>query len=148
MGIFGIFAYIHKVKKIFDNESATADFTLSEIVSAIVNLLDAKKELTKEEYNYVLYVYDAFNKIKDKKTLNKNGFIRLCDNIMAHFDLVAPYYKFCGDSKMKLLALFDSEKNRYRTRAKILLEKGAVFGDEWMELHKTFLKDFYPPIMF
>lgn len=44
------FTYWFRVNKIFNDQNATAYFTPSEIVSAIVNLLDAKKSLTRDEY--------------------------------------------------------------------------------------------------
>ena len=138
-----IFTYGFRVNKIFNNESATAFFTPSEIVSAIVNLIDAKKSLTQEEYFFVSVVFETYRQFKRKLLLSKSGFVGLCNEIIAHLDLIAPYYKFCGDSKMKIMMLEEDEKYEYRQRAKVILKQKAIFKEEWMQLHQEFLEMFH-----
>ena len=134
--------YGFRVNKIFNDESKTAYFKVKEIVNAIVNLIDAKKVLTDNEYFYVLVFYETFRKCDKKLLLAKKGFVDLCNDISAHFDLIAPYYKFCGSSKLKVFALVDSVKQEYRKRAKVLLQQKAIFKEEWMQLHKEFMETF------
>ena len=138
-----IFTYGFRVNKILKNESETAFFTPSEIVSAIVNLLDAKKSLTQDEYFFVSVVFETYRQIKRKLLLSKSGFIGLCNEIIAHLDLIAPYYKFCGDSRMRILMLEEDEKYEYRQRAKKILKQKAIFKEEWMKLHQEFLEMFH-----
>ncbi len=138
-----IFTYGFRVNKIFNNESATAFFTPSEIVSAIVNLIDAKKSLTQEEYFFVSVVFETYRQFKRKLLLSKSGFVGLCNEIIAHLDLIAPYYKFCGDSKMRIMMLEENEKYEYRQRAKVILKQKAIFKEEWMQLHQEFLEMFH-----
>lgn len=138
-----IFTYGFRVNKIFKNENETAFFTPSEIVSAIVNLLDAKKSLTKDEYFFVSVVFETYRQIKRKLLLSKSGFIGLCNEIIAHLDLIAPYYKFCGDSRMRIMMLEEDEKYEYRQRAKAILKQKAIFKEEWMNLHQEFLEMFH-----
>lgn len=138
-----IFTYGLRVNKIFKNENETAFFTPSEIVSAIVNLLDAKKFLTRDEYFFVSMVFETYRQIKRKLLLSKSGFIGLCNEIIAHLDLIAPYYKFCGDSKMRIMMLEEDEKYKYRQRAKAILKQKAIFKEEWMNLHQEFLEMFH-----
>ena len=138
-----IFTYGFRVNKIFKNESETAFFTPSEIVSAIVNLLDAKKSLTQDEYFFVSVVFETYRQIKRKLLLSKSGFIGLCNEIIAHLDLIAPYYKFCGDSRMRIMMLEEDEKYEYRQRAKAILKQKAIFKEEWMKLHQEFLEIFH-----
>ena len=138
-----IFTYGFRVNKIFKNERETALFTPSEIVSAIVNLLDAKKTLTQDEYFFVSVVFETYRQIKRKLLLSKSGFIALCNEIIAHLDLIAPYYKFCGDSRMKIMMLEEDEKCKYRQRAKAILKQKAIFKEEWMKLHQEFLEIFH-----
>ena len=138
-----IFTYGFRVHKIFKNENETAFFTPSEIVSAIVNLLDAKKFLTRDEYFFVYVVFETYRQIKRKLLLSKSGFIGLCSEIIAHLDLIAPYYKFCGDSKMRIMMLEEDEKYEYRQRAKAILKEKAIFKEEWMNLHQEFLEMFH-----
>ena len=138
-----IFTYGFRVNKIFKNENETAFFTPSEIVSAIVNLLDAKKSLTRDEYFFVSVVFETYRQIKRKLLLSKSGFIGLCNEIIAHLDLIAPYYKFCGDSRMRIMMLEEDEKYEYRQRAKAILRQKAIFKEEWMKLHQEFLETFH-----
>ena len=138
-----IFTYGFRVNKILKNESETAFFTPSEIVSAIVNLLDAKKSLTPDEYFFVSVVFETYRQIKRKLLLSKSGFTGLCNEIIAHLDLIAPYYKFCGDSRMRILMLEEDEKYEYRQRAKAILKQKAIFKEEWMNLHQEFLEMFH-----
>lgn len=138
-----IFTYGFRVNKIFKNENETAFFTPSEIVSAIVNLLDAKKSLTQDEYFFVSVVFETYRQIKRKLLLSKSGFIGLCNEIIAHLDLIAPYYKFCGDSRMRIMMLEEDEKYEYRQRAKAILRQKAIFKEEWMKLHQEFLETFH-----
>ena len=138
----GIFTYVFKVNKILKSDSATAAFAPSEVVSAIVNLVEAKKVLSNTEYQFVYAVFETYKQSKSKRYLSKQGYLDLCKEIAAHFDLIAPYYKFCGDSKMQILMLEESGKKEFRNRAKILLDKGAIFEDEWTKLHKEFLESF------
>ena len=138
-----IFTYGFRVNKIFKNENETAFFTPSEIVSAIVNLLDAKKSLTRDEYFFVSVVFETYRQIKRKLLLSKSGFIGLCNEIIAHLDLIAPYYKFCGNSRMRIMMLEEDEKYKYRQRAKAILKQKAIFKEEWMNLHQEFLEMFH-----
>ncbi len=138
-----IFTYGFRVNKIFKNESETAFFTPSEIVFAIVNLIDAKKFLTQEEYFFVSVVFETYRQFKRKLLLSKSGFVGLCNEIIAHLDLIAPYYKFCGDSRMKIVMLEENEKYEYRQRAKVILKQKAIFKEEWMQLHQEFLEMFH-----
>lgn len=138
-----MFTYGFRVNKIFKNENETAFFTPSEIVSAIVNLLDAKKSLTRDEYFFVSVVFETYRQIKRQLLLSKSGFIGLCNEIIAHLDLIAPYYKFCGDSRMRIMMLEEDEKYEYRQRAKAILKQKAIFKEEWMNLHQEFLEMFH-----
>lgn len=141
-----IFTYWFRVNKIFKNENETAYFTPSEIVSGIVNLLDAKKSLTQEEYFFVSVVFELYTRQKNKLLLSKTGFLGLCNEMIAHFDLIAPYYKFCGDRKMQIMKLEETLKHQYRQRAKLILRQKAILKEEWFELHKEFMEIFYPSI--
>lgn len=136
--------YGKRVDKIFKNERATAVFKPCEIVFAIVNLLDAKKALSEEEYFFVSVVFEVFKMAKKKLRLSQSGFVGLCNDMIAHFDLVAPYYQFCGDSKTGIMMMAEEDdKYEYRQRAKALLKRKAIFREEWMELHEEFMERFH-----
>ena len=138
-----IFSYIHRIKKIQKNLGATCFFSASEITSNIINLWDAKKRLSQQEYFYVCVIYETYQKINDKICLDYMGFMGVCNDIIAHFDLVAPYYKYCGNDKLNLERYLDEEKKAYRQRALVLLNGKQLFNENWMKLHKEFMEKFY-----
>ena len=140
----GIFTYGYRVKKIFKNDQATAFFKPSEIVSAIVNLLEVKRYLSAEECLWVNVVYGSFKSVNRKLLLSQRGFLGVCNEMIAHFDLIAPYYQFCGGSRTNMMRLQETQKYEYRQRAKLLLEEGKLFREEWMDLHEDFLRKFFP----
>ena len=138
------FTYGNRVNRIFSNEEATAVFKVREIVYAIVNLLDAQKVLSKEEYFFVAVAFGAFSRTKKKMRLSRDGFVGLCNDIIAHFDLIAPYYQFCGNSEVgEEMRLEEWDKHVFRLRARVILRRKEIFGEEWMELHEEFMKKFY-----
>ena len=136
------FTYGARVSNIVQNEGATEYFTPSEIVCTMVNLVDAKQCLTEEEYFYVCVVFEMYRRQKKKLLLDGEGFVKLFGDIVAHFDLIAPYYKFCGDSSMDTLKGYEEEKSELRRRAKLLLDKKAIFQKEWMDLHEEYLSSY------
>ena len=139
----GIFGYIHKVNKIQKKIGATAYFTPAEIVSGRINLWDAKQKLTPQEYFYVSVIYETYKMVKKELCLDYFGFLGVCDEIVAHFDLVAPYYKYCGNDQLQIARLLDDKKLEYRIRAAKLLDDELLFREEWMALHKEFMEKFY-----
>ena len=144
----GIFTFGFKVNKIFKKENATAFFTPCEIVFSIVNLMDAQKCLSRDEYFFVSVVFETYRQIKRKLILSKNGFLGLTNDIIAHLDLIAPYCKFCGNPRMKILTLTESAKSKYRQRAKEILERKDIFKEDWMKLHQEFLEEFHASFEF
>ena len=120
----------------------TAVFTAREIVSTIVNLGDAQRNLTQEQFSGVLAVFYAYRSDKAKRRLSLGEYLVLRDEMIAHFDLIGPYYQFCGDPKREFMRFKDHKKFQYRESARALLRANELFGDEWMLLHKEFLEKF------
>lgn len=138
-----IFTYISRVNKIKNDIHATAYFTPKEIVFYMVNLGAAKRTLQQDEYFFVSVVFETYRLMNKKLLLNQDGFIGLTNEIIAHFDLIAPYYKYCGNSSMRLECLLDGVKAEYRQKAKQLLQDNKIFSPEWNNLHDEFCSLFY-----
>lgn len=142
-GIMGIFSYAHKVNKLQKDVGATAFFTPAEIASGIINLREAKQRLSMQEYYYVSVIYETYRTINEKICLDYLGFLGVCNEIIANFDLVAPYYKYCGNDQLQFAKFIDEAKIEYRNKAKELLENKQLFNEAWMNLHKEFVEKFY-----
>lgn len=135
--------YPFKVKKLVSNPNATAYFTLSEIVSALINMSKAKKLLSPEDYSYICRVYNKFNNLTEKIIFNRDKFLCICIEMIAHFDMIAPYYIFCNNPNPLMGQHLDEGKDEYRQQAKKLIREGKFFKEEWMQLQEEFLEEFY-----
>lgn len=140
----GMITYGFRLLKIFKNDNKYALFSLSEMVSAIVNLKDAENNLKVREYMYVLQAYSYLKRKKEKRYMNKKIFLEFADLIMADFDMVVPLYRFCGNTRMSAVMLADEEnKYEYRERAKKILMNNGFYGKEWESLRREFIDEFY-----
>lgn len=142
-GQHGIFSYSKRVSKIANDKNAREYFSPSEIVYAMINLGEAKRCLTQQEYFFVQVVFEIYSRMKNQLLLTQESFVGLCNEIIAHFDLIAPYYKYSGNPMLQIENFVDEDKFEYRQLAKELLNDKKIFSDEWMALHEVFLEDFY-----
>ncbi len=142
---YSVMQFNNKIENLKKNSNAEAYFTVSEIVSMIVNLLDAKNVLSNLEYNAIYKIYDRFSQQKEKLLLTLDKYMDLCCEIVSHFDLVAPYYLYCGDytSTPITSVIYDNQKTPYREHAKLLIMQGKLFGSEWQNLFKEFKEMFF-----
>lgn len=138
-----IIGYYFRIKKISGDPNAVAKFSVREITGTLVNLLDAKRELSSYENFWVNRLYTAFRERKSKLSLNFKEFMELHNKLIAHFDLVAPYYKFSGNPNLKITVLLEGGKTDFRRRAKMLLDNYEIFNDKWFELHQEFYEIFH-----
>lgn len=137
-----LFAFVDKLKRISQFGSYTRElFSYSEIVSVLVNLIDAQRNLTNEEYRSVVLVYNAYMK-KDKQIeLGYDEFCDMYEEIIISFDMIAPFYKFC--TKDGLISRDnESIKEPIRREVRKVVEDRKVFGREWNKMHELFEEDF------
>ena len=85
-----------KVMRIKNNPSDTAGFGEAEILKEIVDIDKAKEVLSAEDYNCVKQIYDFFDS-HWKLNLTYQEYIDKCFDIVSHFDMIAPYWKFSGN---------------------------------------------------
>lgn len=119
--------YSLRVKKLSVNPKATAYFSPNEIVCAIVNMPQAKKVLSVEDYSYVYQVFSEFLHSTEKLLLNREKFIYLSTEMIAHFDLIAPYYAYNGNSASMLDVCLTKEKTNTDRGQKIYYTKANFF---------------------
>ena len=136
-----------KVKKLRYDHNVKECFTKSELVVGIVNLREAQTVLSFKENFYVNAVYEKYQQDTKPMYLNYEEYLNITDEMIAHFDLVAPWYKYCGDSGMRLTGelatLVDKAKSSFRKRAWALIDEKKIFRDEWVILQKEFRNEFY-----
>ncbi len=137
------FDFLRRMEKIKTNLGETEEFSVAEMAFGLVNLADAKNFLTEDEYYYVKIIYNAFQKKQEKHILNFFTFIAAGDQMIAHFDLVAPFYKYSGSDDPQAGAIIDYKKSSYRLKAHQLIDDNKLFNEEWMILHAKFMEEFY-----
>ena len=133
-----------KIQRIKNEPGRTEEFTLGEIVSGLINLIEAKENLSKWEYETVLLFFKKYQRYDKKYTLDHFGFFKLSMKIIATFDLIAPYYLYSGQEETDFMQERQDEKYEYRWRAKQLLEQPpSNFTEEWNSLRTAFMNEFY-----
>ena len=139
----GYFGYLKSIRTVTNDKNARAYFTASDVVNSTVDLWNARMNLSAYEYNGVNCAFQYFKSLKEKEYLNFEEFLTFRLKIVAHFDLIAPFYKFCGNSALIPLRTLEYPKDEYREEAQFLIDQGDIFSDEWYELHKRFYEKFY-----
>lgn len=138
-----MYAYMRKVEDIMNSPSATAYFTPKEIVYGIVNLIDAQNALNSGEYQLVNRIFDKYSSMNKRILFHHDEFICYTKKMIAEFDLVAPYYKYSGNSDMQFEKTIDFLKFDFRTKAWKLIDGNKIFSVEWEQLRDNFYMVFY-----
>lgn len=105
MGIIsGIQAMIavQKLKK-----GKTARLSVSQITNLIINLPDAQRELTKQQFNEVCSLYFELNKCRTKHQVDLYSYYDIAVDIIKRFDNIAPYEKYSGGNETEFSLFMD-----------------------------------------
>lgn len=133
-----------KIQRINNEPGRIEYFTVDEIVDGLINLFEAKEKLSPQEYAYVLQFYESYKRCNRELSLDNIAFLGLSIDIISTFDLIAPYYIFCGHEDTEFMQEREYEKHGYRLRAlKLLDEQPNNFKVEWESLHEEFMTEFY-----
>ncbi len=73
-----------------------AKLSVAQIASMNVNMLDAKKNLTNEQFQKVYSVYQACKKDTKKRLYDFDGYFDITIKTIKRFNDVAPYLKYSG----------------------------------------------------
>ena len=109
----------------------TALLSQSQIVMMIINLQDAKRNLSSERYYRVEKMYSFYRKKKKCMALDMNGYYRECLSIISSFEIIAPYLLFDGEMSAQI-------EMRDQLRINALHTKGIRFPQslQMMEEHR------------
>ncbi len=134
---------VRKIQHLTAEPYATESFTIAELATGVVNLLDGLHTLSSNEYFYLKKIYDAYQHDLSRITVTYQGLMSYSDKIISNYDMVVPYYKVCGKSGFSIAELLEENKLPYRVKAKILIDNGKLFSNEWKELNLKFYEEFY-----
>lgn len=101
MGIFSGLRAINKLKKI--QAGGKESFSIADITNLIINLSDASRNLSKEEYEAVYALFCALGKCRSNMLLDIKGYYEEAVTIIGIFNQIAPYEKYSGMDKTEAL---------------------------------------------
>lgn len=105
MGIISSIKAMNDIQKL--KSGGVVQLSIGQITELITNMLDARKNLTPEQY---YRVYDLFTKLKKCNTkieMDLDEYYRTCVDIIKKFDKIAPYEKYSGGNELEFSFLMD-----------------------------------------
>ena len=100
MGFFSDAKAVFDVQRIKTGKG-TAKLSISQIVNLLINLPDAQKKLSADEFNQVYILFKEMRKCKTKLLLNMDGYVDTAIKIIKEFDKIAPYEKYSGGNEIE-----------------------------------------------
>lgn len=83
---------VQKLKK-----GSKENISKSQIVSIIINLSDASKNLSKTHFQEVNMLFREYKIDKSKFLVDYDGYIRMCNEIIDEFEHIAPFKYYNGE---------------------------------------------------
>jgi len=105
MGFFSDLKGMMGVQRI--KTGGTANLSIAQITGLIVNMPDAQRKLTKDEFDAVYALYKELRKCKTKMKLDLSGYTETAVKIIKMFDKYAPYEKYSGGNELEFSFLMD-----------------------------------------
>lgn len=94
MGLIADIRAIKEVKRIKNGGSAS--ISVSSITNMIINLPDASRTLSKDDYDEVYAIYKKMRKCKTPIDMDINGYYKTAISILREFDKIAPCESYLG----------------------------------------------------
>ncbi len=100
MGIINDLKAVKAVQKLKKGE--TVKLSIAQITGLLINLIDANKNLSKEQYNKIYKIYSELRNCNTKMELDLNGYYETAIDIIKKFDKIAPYEKYSGGNETEI----------------------------------------------
>lgn len=98
MGMFGDIKAIKDLQKI--KKGGTAKLSISQVTGLITNMMDARKNLSEEQFNGVYKLFNELRKCNTKIEMDKSEYSETAVDIIKRFDKIAPYIKYSGGNEI------------------------------------------------
>lgn len=105
MSFFSDIKAIGSVQKIKNGE--TAKLSISQITGLLINLIDAKENLSAYEFNQIYSLFNSLRTCKRKTEMNYESYLQQAVDIIKRFDAIAPYEKYSGGNEIEFSFLMD-----------------------------------------
>ncbi len=94
MGLISDISAIKKVEQI--KNGGRASISVSSITNMIINLPDANRTLSKDDFDKVYALYKKMRKCKTSIDMDINGYYETAINILREFDKIVPCESYLG----------------------------------------------------
>ena len=121
MGFFSDLSALKEVQRI--KKGGTTNLSISQIVNLIINLPDAKKNLSSEDYEAVFSLYQKMRSGKTKLTLDLEGYYSVAIDLIRKFDAIAPYEKYSGGNEIETSLLMAQIRDKNYEKINEIKEK-------------------------
>lgn len=101
MGIFSGMRALNRLKKI--KSGGKEPLSIADITNLIINLPDASKNLSKEQYNAVYALFQALGRCRSEMILDMDGYSKEAIKIIGIFNRIAPYEMYSGMDKTEAI---------------------------------------------
>lgn len=120
MGVLSNIKAMKDVQKI--KRGGKAKLSISQITNLITNMLDAKRNLSDEEYKKVYKLFIELGKCNTKMEMNMTDYCETAVDIIKRFDKIAPYKKYSGGNELEFSFLIDDIYKQDKLEQEPLLE--------------------------
>ena len=111
MGIIADFKAMKDVSKI--KKGGIAKLSISQITGLIINLPDARKNLSPSKFNEVYFLFRQLRTCNTKTQMDIDGYLKQTIEIIRKFDAIAPYQKYSGGNEVEFSLLMDDLRNNW-----------------------------------
>lgn len=124
MGLFSDLKAMNDLQQI--KHGGVGKLSLSQITCFIVNMPDAKKNLSAKEYDSIYGLYKKLRKCTTKMAMDMKGYTDTAVEITKMFDKIAPYEKYSGANEIEISFMM----NEIRSEAEESIPAEMIFDDE------------------
>ena len=124
MGLFSDLKAMNDLQQI--KHGGVGKLSLSQITCFIVNMPDAKKNLSAKEYDSIYGLYKKLRKCTTKMAMDMKGYTDTAVEIIKMFDRIAPYEKYSGANEIEISFMM----NEIRSEAEESIPAEMIFDDE------------------
>lgn len=105
MGIFNDIIAVINIQKL--KTGKIVPLSVSQIAGVLINLPDAQKKLSVEQFNEIYSLFKELRKCKDKKRMTLEGYYNTAINIIKKFNVIAPYENYSGGDIEEIALLME-----------------------------------------
>ncbi len=133
MGLLSDIKAMKDVQRI--KSGGKAKLSIAQITNMIVNMPDAQKNLSNNQFKAVYALYQDLRTCNTKMEMDINGYYATCIDIIKRFDVLAPYEKYGGGNELEMSFLMEDIRKNSPTPAPKKTKQSELF--ELIEKHSN-----------